>query len=70
MRPSAFPESTVPRSIPIDDVLCWNDLTAIHWRDWRDLLRAHPEILSLPCDIRNSQIAPWAINSCARTSFG
>jgi len=39
-------------SIPADDLLRWNDTTALHWRDF---LLAHPEILSLPCDVRNSQ---------------
>lgn len=41
-------------TIPIDDLLRWNDLTAVHWRD---LARAHPEILSLPCDVRESGTA-------------
>jgi len=39
-------------NIPATDLLHWNDQTAAHWRD---LLIAHPEILALPCDIRNAQ---------------
>jgi uncharacterized damage-inducible protein DinB len=38
-------------TIPAEDLLRWNDETAIHWRD---LVRAHPEILSIPCDVRAS----------------
>lgn len=41
-------------TIPIDDLIRWNNDTAIRWRD---LIRAHPEILSLPCDIRGAQNA-------------
>lgn len=44
--------------IPVDDLIRWNDLTATHWRD---LLRAHPEALSLPCDIRGSQTVAQAL---------
>lgn len=38
-------------TIPIDDLIRWNDLTATKWRDFA---HAHPELLDLPCDIRNS----------------
>ena len=41
-------------SVPVADLLRWNDETA---RRWRDLVRAHPEILSLPCDVRGGQNA-------------
>jgi uncharacterized damage-inducible protein DinB len=42
----------MPLSIPAADLLRWNDTTALHWRDF---LLAHPEILTLPCTIRNSE---------------
>lgn len=48
----------MPLTIPADDLIRWNDLTATHWRD---LLRAHPEALSLPCDIRGSQTVAQAL---------
>lgn len=41
-------------SVSIDDLIRWSNETAIRWRD---LVRSHPEILSLPCDIRGSQTA-------------
>jgi uncharacterized damage-inducible protein DinB len=41
----------MPLTIPIEELIRWNDQTAIHWRD---LARAHPELLSIPCDIRDS----------------
>jgi uncharacterized damage-inducible protein DinB len=41
-------------SIPVEELIRWNDLTALHWRD---LARAHPELLSVPCDIRSSGTA-------------
>ncbi len=37
--------------VPVDDLLRWNDLTA---QRWRDFVRAHPELLRLPCDVRDS----------------
>lgn len=33
-----------------DDVMAWVEKTTANWRD---LVSAHPEILSLPCDIMN-----------------
>ncbi len=41
----------MPLTIDVTDLLRWSDATAAHWRD---LLRAHPAVLNLPCDIRNS----------------
>jgi uncharacterized damage-inducible protein DinB len=38
-------------AIPIDDLLRWNDLTA---QRWHDHLQAHPALLAVPCDVRNS----------------
>ena len=35
----------------VTELLRWNDVTSGHWRD---LLRAHPDLLALPCDVRNS----------------
>jgi len=44
----------MPLSIPMDDLIRWNNDTATRWRD---LIRAHPEILSVACDIRGAQNA-------------
>ncbi len=41
----------MPLTIDVNDLLRWNDISAVHWRD---LLRVHPEALALPCDIRDS----------------
>lgn len=38
-------------AIPIDDLLRWSDMTN---RRWFDLVRQHPEIMALSCDIRGS----------------
>jgi uncharacterized damage-inducible protein DinB len=38
-------------TIPVEELLRWNDDTATHWRN---LARAHPELLSIPCDVRDS----------------
>jgi uncharacterized damage-inducible protein DinB len=39
-------------SIPAEKLVLWNDLSA---QRWHDLMISHPEILAIPCDIRNSQ---------------
>ncbi len=44
----------MPLSIPADDLLTWNDISA---RKWRDFANAYPELLALPCDIRQSGTA-------------
>lgn len=41
----------MPLTIDVNDLLRWNDVSTLRWRD---LLRAHPEALALPCDIRDS----------------
>lgn len=41
----------MPLLLDVHELLCWNDLSALHWRG---LLQAHPEVLALPCDIRSS----------------
>ena len=38
-------------SLSGDDLLAWNNLTA---RKWRDFITAHPAVLQVPCDIRES----------------
>ena len=38
-------------TIAVDDLLRWNVVSAQHWRDF---LAAHPAVLDLPCDIRES----------------
>lgn len=38
-------------TVPIEDLLRWNEITATRWRD---LLRAHPHLLAVATDIRNS----------------
>lgn len=38
-------------SIPAEDLLTWNDSSAGKWRAFSS---AHPELLAIPCDIRES----------------
>ena len=38
-------------AIPVDDLIRWNDLTA---QQWHKHLHAHPALLAVPCDVRNS----------------
>jgi uncharacterized damage-inducible protein DinB len=45
-------EESMSLSIPAEKLVLWNDLSA---QRWRDLIIRHPEILAIPCDIRNSQ---------------
>ena len=42
----------MPLSIPVENLLTWNDTTT---QRWRDFILANPAILALPCDIRNSK---------------
>lgn len=42
----------MPLTIPIENLLAWNDSTAKHWRDF---FLANPMQLFLPCDIRNGK---------------
>ena len=42
----------MPPTIPIENLLTWNESTAQHWRDF---FLAHPMQLLLPCDIRNGK---------------
>ncbi len=41
----------MPLTIPVENLLTWNDTTAQHWRDF---IHSNFEILALPSDIRNS----------------
>ncbi|MCU1324462.1 MAG: DinB family protein [Acidobacteriaceae bacterium] len=38
-------------SLSGEELLAWNDATA---KRWRDFVTAHPELLSVPCDIRDT----------------
>ena len=40
-----------PLSLPAEDLLAWNELTTGQWHAFTS---AHPQILKLPCDIRQS----------------
>lgn len=42
----------MPLDISVEKLLTWNDNSA---QRWRDFILAHPIILSMPCDIRNSR---------------
>ena len=44
----------MPLSIPAEDLLAWNDSSA---QKWQAFANAHPELLALPCDIRQSGTA-------------
>ncbi|CAN5503446.1 hypothetical protein BH10ACI4_BH10ACI4_28840 [soil metagenome] len=38
-------------SLSGEELLAWNDAAANHWRDF---VTAHPELLAVPCDIRDA----------------
>ena len=44
----------MPLSISAEDLLKWNDVSANKWHAFSN---AHPELLALPCDIRQSGTA-------------
>jgi uncharacterized damage-inducible protein DinB len=41
-------------SLAAEDVIAWNEKTS---QEWRRLLVAHPDILTLPCDIAGAKVA-------------
>ncbi len=40
--------------IPVEDLVSWNDTSA---QKWRSFISTHPDLLTLPCDIRESGTA-------------
>lgn len=42
----------MPLSVPVENLLAWNETTTLHWREF---FHDHPMQLLLPCDIRNGK---------------